>query len=237
MGFGLMLGGYFALTFMSFAAGDYAFALYIIGGAVSFMAAGKLYEYKHRFRVTAVTSVAWMVLGAYAAFQYLGQAFLWELPLPAMSETLPQMLLFLLQITHTAGLLWATYGLARSAEVDKVYEGIPWDLSFLGMWTVGQLALLAFPEAAAFEDGTLTKIVLLIRLIDYLLVCWRLFRSYQLICPVDEADRPAKRSRFAWVNKLDDKMQERSQKALEENIEYRRQKEEKRRNRKNNKKK
>lgn len=233
MGFGWMLAGYFALTFMSFAAGDYAFTLYILGGTASFMAAGRLYEYKHRFRMTAATSVAWMVLGGYAALTYLSQVFLWELPIPAMSDTLPSVLLFALQITHTAVLLWATYGLARSAGVDKVYEGIPWDLTFLGLWMLGQLVLIAFPKAAAYQDGTLTKVVLLIRLVTYLLVCWRLFRSYQLICPADETDRPVKRSRFAWVNKLDDKMQERSQRALEESIEYRRQKEEKRKNRKN----
>ena len=59
MGFGLLLAGDFTLTFLSFAMGDYAFAFSAVGGAVSFIAAGKLYEYKHRFGITVATSVSY----------------------------------------------------------------------------------------------------------------------------------------------------------------------------------
>lgn len=235
MGFGLMLAGYFALTFMSFAAGDYAFALYIIGGAVSFIAAGRLYEYKHRFGITVATSVAWLVLGVYAAVLYLNDIFLWEMPLPGMDETIPNMALFVLSILHTAGMLWAMYGLARQVGVEKIWEGIPWDFSFLGLWAIGQTVLLVFPRAAAFQDGTLTKIVLLIRLMTYLLVCWRLFRCYQFICPADEAERPVKRSRFSIVNKMNDKLEERSRRAAEESLEYHRQRAEQKKRKKKKK--
>ena len=71
MGFGLLLAGYFTLTFLSFAVGDYAFAFYAVGGAVSFIAAGKLYEYKHRFGITVATSLGWIALGLGAAFMLL----------------------------------------------------------------------------------------------------------------------------------------------------------------------
>lgn len=235
MGFGLMLAGYFALTFMSFAAGDYAFALYIIGGAVSFIAAGHLYEYKHRFRITVVTSAVWMAVGVYAAVLYVGEMFLWELPLPGMDSTIPQTVLLFLRAVHTGGMLWGMYDLSRQVGVAKVYEGIPWDYSFLGLWTVGEVVLILFPEAAAYQDATLTKIVLLVRLMTYMLVCWRLFRCYQLICPADEAERPIKRSRFSIINKMNDKLEEKSRKAAEESLEYRRQRAEQKKRKKKKK--
>lgn len=235
MGFGLMLAGYFALTFMSFAAGDYAFALYIIGGAVSFIAAGRLYEYKHRFRVTVVTSALWMAVGVYAAVLYVGEMFLWELSLPSMDSTVPQTILLLLRAAHTGGMLWGMYGLSRQVDVAKVYEGIPWDYSFLGLWTVGEVVLILFPRAAAYQDATLTKIVLLVRLMTYLFVCRRLFRCYQLICPADEAEKPVKPSRFSIINKMNDKLEERSRKAAEETLEYRRQRAEQKKRKKKKK--
>ncbi len=238
MGFGLMLAGYFTLTFLSFAVGDYAFAFYAVGGAVSFIAAGNLYEYKHRFGITVATSAAWIVLGVYGAVSFLGEVFLWEFPLPGLDETVPNVILFALQLIHTAGLLYATGSLAKSVGAEKVSAAVPWDAAMLGVWAAGQIVLLAFPAVAAFEDQTITKIVLLIQLIGYLMVCWTLLRAYQLICPAgEEAGAPRRRSRFAWVNRINDKMEERSRRAMEESMEYRRQREEARRTRRSGKKK
>ena len=120
MGFGLLLAGYFTLTFLSFAVGNYAFAFYAVGGAVSFIAAGKLYEYKHRFGITVATSLGWIALGVYGAVAFLGDVFLWELPLPGMDATVPNLVLFLLQLVHTAGLLSATDCLGESEECHPV---------------------------------------------------------------------------------------------------------------------
>ncbi len=237
MGFGLMLAGYFTLTFLSFAVGDYAFAFYAVGGAVSFMAAGKLYEYRHRFGITVVTSVGWIALGVYGAVLFLGEVFLWDLPLPGMDATVPNLVLFLLQLVHTAGLLAATDSLARQAGAEKVKSAIPWDAGMLGAWAVGQVVLLLFPAVAAFEDQTITKIVLLIQLIGYLMVCLTLLRAYRIICPAGEEEgAPRRRSRFALINRINDRLEERSQRALEESREYRRRREEARRARRNGKK-
>ena len=188
MGFGLLLAGYFTLTFLSFAVGDYAFAFYAVGGAVSFIAAGKLYEYKHRFGITVATSLGWIALGVYGAVAFLGEVFLWELPLPGMDATVPNLVLFLLQLVHTAGLLSATDCLARQVGAEKVKSAIPWDAGILGTWAVGQVVLLLFPAVAAFEDQTVTKIVLLIQLIGYLMVCLTLLRAYRMICPAGEEE-------------------------------------------------
>ena len=199
---------------------------------------GKLYEYKHRFGITVATSLGWIALGVYGAVAFLGEVFLWELPLPGMDATVPNLVLFLLQLVHTAGLLSATDCLARQVGAEKVKSAIPWDAGILGTWAVGQVILLLFPAVAAFEDQTVTKIVLLIQLIGYLMVCLTLLRAYRLICPAgEEENAPRKRSRFALINRINDKLEERSKRALEESMEYRRQREESRCTRRNGKRK
>ena len=234
MGFGLMLAGYFTLTLLSFSVGDYAFSFYIIGGAVSLLAAGKLYEYKHRFVITVATSIGWMLIGVYGAVTFLSDAFLWELPLPGLDAYAPSFVLFLLQCAHTAGLLWATGELARQAGAQKVSGVIPWNVGLVGAWIVGQVVLLIFPQVAAFEAQTVTKIVLLIELISYLAVCLTLLRAFRLICPADEPDAP-RRSRFDFVNRIQDSLEQRSRRALEEDREYRKQREAARRKKRNGK--
>lgn len=234
MGFGLMLAGYFTLTFLSFSVGGYAFSFYIIGGAVSLLAAGKLYEYKHRFGITVATSIGWMLIGVYGAITFLGDAFLWDLPLPGLDAYAPSLALFLLSCVHAFGLLWATGGLARQVGAQKVSDTIPWSTGLIGVWAAGQIILLLFPKVAAFEDQTITKIVLLVELIGYLAVCLTLLRAFRLICPADEPDAP-RRSRFAFVNRIQDSLEQRSRRALEEDREYRRQRAEARRKKRNGK--
>ena len=79
---------------------------------------------------------------------------------------------------------------------------------------------------------------LLIQLIGYLMVCLTLLRAYRMICPAgEEENAPRKRSRFALINRINDKLEERSKRALEESMEYRRQREESRRTRRNGKRK
>ena len=56
------------------------------------------------------------------------------------------------------------------------------------------------------------------------MVCPTLLRAYRMICPAgEEENAPRKRSRFALINRINDKLEERSKRALEESMEYRRQ--------------
>ena len=226
MGFGLMLCGYFILTFMSFGMGEYGFAAYIIGGAVSMMAAGKLYEYKHRFALCIGTSIAYMVLGVYDAVGCLDTLLLWELPLfgEAVSGVM-DILRFALELGHTLCLLWAVMELSSAAGVEKVRGGAMRNAILTGIWAVGQVVLVLFPAVAAFEDQTITKIFVLFQLTLYLLNAWLLFRAYQLICPEgEETGRDRKPSRFGFVNAIRNKLDEKAERAMRETMEYQAQK-------------
>ncbi len=223
MGFGLMLCGYFILVFMSFGTGEYSFAAYLVGGVISFMAAGRLYEYKHRFALTAVTSALWILRGLYGGLVCLDTLFLWGVPAFSGTDSLlVSSLDFGLTLLHTLFLLWGIYELARQVEVDSIRAGAVRNVMMVAVWATGQAVLVLFPSVAAFEDQTITKIIMLYQLVCYLFNAWLLFRCYQLICPVgEEMGRDRKPSRFAFVNRMHDKMDANVDRALEESLAYR----------------
>ena len=239
MGFGLMLCGYFILTFMSFGMGEYGFAACFIGGGISMVAAGKLYEYKHRFALCVGTSIAYMALGVYYAGACLDNLMLLELPLfgEAVSGVM-DIVRFALELVHTLCLLWAVMELSTAAGVEKVRVGALRNAILTGVWAVGQVVLVLFPAVAAFENQTITKIFVLYQLVLYLLNTWLLFRGYQLICPEgEETGRDRKPSRFGFVNTIRDKLDEKAERAMKETMEYQAQKAAQKGKKKNQKKK
>lgn len=237
MGFGLLLCGYFILTFMSFATGEYAFAAYIIGGTVCFFAASSLYEYKHRFSITIGTSIAYIVIGVYYGIVCLDNLMLWELPM--CSQTVVKIadeLLFALELVHILGILWAVYELSTQIGVERVRAGVERNFAFVAVSAVGQLAMHIFLPGASIDNAetdqnirALIGILILIQLVTYLLNTWLFFRCYQLICPVGEENgRPDKQSRFKFINDINRKLDEKAERAMNENVEYQKQKAQKR---------
>lgn len=223
MGFGLMLCGYFILMFMSFGTGEYSFAAYLIGGLISFMSAGKLYEYKHRFALTAVSSALWLLRGLYGGLVCLDTLFLWGIPAFSGTDSfIVSILDFGLTLLHTLFLLLGIYELARQVGVDSIRTGAVRNAVMVFVWAVGQAVLVLFPAVAAFEDQTVTKIIMLYQLVCYLFNAWLLFRCYQMICPVgEEMGRERKPSRFSFVNRMHEKMDANADRALEASLAYR----------------
>ena len=106
------------------------------------------------------------------------------------------------------------------------------------IWGVGQVALVVIPGAAAFQQNMLTKMLLLWALVCYLLNIFLLHSCYQNICPAgEEFGKERKPSRFGFINRLNEKFDERSAKALQETLDYQAEKQRQREEKKKNKKK
>lgn len=242
MGFGLLLCGYFILTLMSFGIADYSFATYIIGGFVTASAAYRLKDYCPRFSLLIAAAGIYMLLGVYDVVAFMDELFLWNLlPMEGGIVTALDRVRFFAELFFHAVLLWSVMTIASDVEEDKIRASSIRNLIFSGIWGLGQLVLILFPSLAAFQNQVFTKILLLFLLVCYVLNALLLFSCYRNICPAgEELGAPMKRSRFAFINKLNDRFEERSAKALKETLEYgeqkQREREEKRKSKKSRRK-
>ncbi|MBE6557682.1 MAG: hypothetical protein E7661_01545 [Ruminococcaceae bacterium] len=241
MGFGLLLCGYFILTLMSFGVGDYSFAAYIIGSVVMANAALKLKDYCPRFAMLIAAAGIYLLLGLYDVAVFVDELFLWnKVPVGTALTVTVDRIRFFAEVFMHAMLLWSVVTIAADVEEDKIKASAIRNGVFTGIWAVGQMILLIFPAIAAYQNQVFTKILLLVVLVCYILNTLMLHACFRDICPADEdLSAPMKRSRFTFINKLNDKFDERSAKALNESIAYGQQKrkarEEKKLNKKNKK--
>ena len=93
------------------------------------------------------------------------------------------------------------------------------------MWLKEKDVFLKAVEELHVHEGVLV----------YVLNVFLLHSCYQAICPAGEENgKAAKPSRFAFVNRLNQKFDEKSAKALQENLDYRAEKQKRREERKKN---
>lgn len=222
MGFGLLLCGYFILTFMSFSIGEYTFATYIVGAVVVAHAALKLKDYCPRFGMLMAASGIYILLGLYDMFGFFDQLFLWGvMPTDPTLDFVVAEVRFFAELFFHAMLLWGVMTIASDVEETAIQKKALRNMVLIGIWGVGQLVLLIFPAAASFQNQFFTKLLLLFVMLCYVLVTLMLHACFRDICPAgEEMGKEPKRSRFAFVNKMNDKFEERSAKALQESLEY-----------------
>lgn len=220
MGFGILLFGYFCLTIMAIGMGNYDFAAYIIGGVCCLLATVKLWAYKHNMIVSAVISGLFIVSGImrfipiFCEWVYVGFPF--GVPqdtyvnyLTTVNEVLGFALIF--------ALLIPIYQLAVGIGIERIKSGCVRQLILHGVLTVIQILFIFIPALTAWEDGFLSKARLLLSLVVYVMTIWLFFRCYQLICPVgEETGRPEKKSRFAFINRISQSLDEKQQRLLDE---------------------
>lgn len=231
MGFGWLLCGYFILMLTSIGMGEYTFIAYLIGGVIAVNAAGKLKDYCPRFLFTLGFAAVYCLIGLYQGFVWLDDLFLWGLPVHVQWVTqLTETIRFLAEVGLHASMFLAIYELSTSLDLQKIRTRTLRNAIFVGIWTLGQLALLFFPLLYTMEGGAIAQILLLFSIACYVLNAILLFTCYQYIC--DEADvngRERKPSRFAFVNNIRGKLDERTERAMRERTEYEKRKQEERR--------
>lgn len=222
MGFGWLLGGYFAITMMSVGMGEYSFAAYLLGGMLCGAAAYRLKAYNPRFVWTVGVASAYILLGLYQGFAFLDNWFYWGvMPVGRTVEIAEQSITLILLLALHVAILWAVAELANHLGLVDLKSRAIRNAVYMGIYGVGEVVILAVPAVAQVENQIIPRLLLLYLLLGYILNAWLLWGCYQNICPAgEEHGTPTKRSRFAWVNRLNDKFDERSEKALREKLDY-----------------
>ncbi len=215
MGLGLLLCAYFLLTCMSVGIGDYCFVTYLIGAVVTLYAVEKLADYNPRFRWLYPASALYALIAIYRLLVVVSDVFLWDIPLSgALWQTAVSWAQFAAELSYSAIALWSLYELARSVGLDKHRVRTLRNLLFLGFWAVAQILLLAIPALASAGNQALVKVLFGYQLVVYLLNSFCLYTCFSAICPAgEEFGKPTKPSRFRFINELNQKLDEKNERA------------------------
>ena len=220
MGFGLLLCGYFTITLASVGMGDYRFLAYLLGGWLCVSATAKLKAYNPRFLLPLGVSVAYMALGNHVL------------------DTVIDVLKLVINLALHGTMLWSIIELTHSLGMDKLRTRAIRNLISMVIYFIGEIVVLTVPAAATLDNQAIPRLLLLYLLVCYLLNSWLLFSCYQNICPAgEEYGKPSKPSRFAFINKLNDKFDEKAARAMREQMAYQAEKQAKRQSKKKKKKK
>jgi hypothetical protein len=215
MGFGLLLCSYFLITFMSVAIQDYCFATYIIASLVAMRAIGGLKDYNPRFTWLYPFTVLYACLSLFYGARMLDSIFLWNLPLyEGMLVTVVEWVKFMSELGFTIIALWSSAEIAASVGLDKHRARGYRNMIYTGIWGVAQLLLLVVPVLATMGNGTFHQILFLYTLVVYFFNSFCFYGCFSAICPQgEEFGKPTKPSRFKFMNDINRKLDEKSERA------------------------
>ena len=229
MGFGLLLCSYFLISFMSVAIGDYCFATYIIAALVAIRAISGLKDYNPRFHWLYPFTILYGLMAIFYAARVLDDLFLLNLPLYNEAwQTLVEWVKFIAELGFTLIALWSSAEIAVSVELEKHYRRGYRNMIFTGIWGLAQLVMLLVPALAAAGNAALPKILLIYLLVVYFFNSVCFYGCFMAICPKgEEFGKPTKPSRFKFMNEINRKLDEKSERArleYEQNLQKQNQK-------------
>ena len=237
MGFGILLTGYFMTYLMSVSL--FGYLIRFIGYGLMLYSFTKLKNYHKAFTLPLAAAGVMLVVTLADIYAKLGQ-FLYEnlvinsFSLPAGFEMAVGYADDALVFVFHACLLYAIRCIAKDTEDEKISYNSVRNFVFLAFYYVVYVVTL-LPIASLDEFKKYFSLpVILLYFVCLILNVVLLISCYARICDEADVDMPMKKSRFAFINKLN----EREAKAAEENAAFAKQKAEeiyqKRRNKKKN---
>lgn len=223
MGFGLLFFGYFCATLMSVNA--FGSFIRIIGYSIVLIAAGKLSKYNRSFKLLSYTSVLMIAVSVLLASADVS-SFLYEqlfIQIDILGGTYKQIVGYVemaLSFMFNASMLYAIKRISTETEVEKITFGAVRNFVFVCVYYV--LCIMSFlPFEFAKYLGAPALIVYFAWIIFNLVL---LASCYARICDESDVEMSVKPSRFAFVNTMRQKSEERKLKAKQSAEEYRKNK-------------
>lgn len=230
MGFGWLLGGYFTATLMTLnKAGNF---IRLVGWAIVLFSSRRLSRYQGAFLLPLIGSALMLLLSVALAISDV-TGFLYDnlvLSRPLIGEGAKvilgygeQALFFLFQV----GMLVAIRAIAVETEVKELSDNAIRNFVFLAMYALSYGVSLGLSALGGKGASVSAGVVWILYFVCIFLNLLLIHSAYRLICEEGDEEMAEKPSRFAFVNRMRQKNNEKTEKALAEYAEYRRQKSEK----------
>ena len=230
MGFGKLFIGCFIAYIARIGLGDYGSAAILTGYVVMLWGLVLLREYQKAFLYPLLTAPAVILVSIANVCRMLDGMFLWNI-FPSALEMPLELIGYGLECLYLVLLLLAVRKLAQEVDLPKLSGGAVRNLCIVVGYYVYQYAVLILSINKVETDARfLTQLSLALHLVCALFNLWLLFGCYRQICPEGEEDMAPKPSRFAFVNRMRAKQEERERKAQEETEAYLRERRERKKN-------
>lgn len=224
MGFGLLFVGYFAVTLLTL--NPVGFLIRLVGYAILLAAIGKLRQYHRAFRLAWWGGALMFLVAAALAFasvsEFLyGSLFISTRLISEFGVTVLGYVEQVCSLVFHALLLWAIRQIALETEIEKIAVNAVRNFVFLCIYNAVYLVGILPVEAIHRATARLGLIALLVYFVCVILNLILFGSCYAWICDESDVEMRRKPSRFAFVNRLREEKERRSEKAAREMREYR----------------
>lgn len=200
MGFGILFFGYFVM--FAFSLSQVYFFADIIGAGIVIYAFSKLSEYNRYFVRAMWVCLAFLFLCAVNASALM---FDWY--------DLTGNVAFAVNVAKTLAALvmhipmfLGTRGISLGAGADKLVKTAERDMTLTMIYYATSLAVLAFSPLLGDATQPISALVYLYNVVCIFLNLVLFYKCFGILLPADEDENAKKRSRFALINKISDKV-------------------------------
>ncbi len=219
MGFGLLLIGYIFAYVLTIGLGNYLFAGMLIGGFIMFLGLCELRKYCPSFLYAIIANVLFLFCSFYESLS-------WAEPLLGLPLGLSSLSSFfnwaelLISLAFNIALLYSIADLSIMVDYPDTRHKSYRNMIFVGVFNIMQLLMLIPNSIFKLEEGFFMVLLMILQIIYTVFNAILIFKCYAMICPEGEEDMKRKPSRFAFINKMREKQDEREQQAIENTKAY-----------------
>lgn len=221
MGFGPLLVGYIFAYVVTVGLGNYLFAGMLIGGFIMFLGLSELRKYCPTFLYAIISCVLLILCSFYETAVWFDGMLLLESGVG--SETMQRIFDWVelaINLIFNISVLYGIADLSRRVEYPETRQKAYRNMVFVGVFNAFQLLMLIPNTVFDTDKGFFMTLLLILQVIYAMFNAFLIFKCYAMICPEGEEDMHRKPSRFAFVNKMRERQDEREQRAIESTKEY-----------------
>ena len=235
MGFGLLFIGYFIAALMSINVVGSLIAM--IGYCIIFLASGKLSKYNNSFNLVRIGAVVmvlfWLVMSASTLSEFLANELMIPKDIfgPTFDSVMGHSEMALFFIFNSA-VLYSIRSIANDTEDTKIAISSVRNFIFI---CVGLLAYVIYFVVVGFSSSQLALAILngtaiIIRFVCIVFNLILIFSCYMRICDENDVDMNRKPSRFAFINTMRQRFDEKQERAAQQQADYMRERAQKKKN-------
>ena len=221
MGFGLLLIGYVLSFTATVGLGDYLFAGMLLGGFIMYLGLNELKKYSPVFIYALVLDILYIISAFYESATWVCASFGIEAAIFSQQILVAfDWIEFVIGFIFNIAMLYGIADLSRRVDYSETREKAYRNMFFVLIFNIYQVLMLLPIGIFESDKSFFMTILVILQVVYSVFNAFLIFKCYAMICPAGDEDMPRKPSRFGFINKFHEKLDEREQDSYEKAKEY-----------------